>query len=156
VYRDWLKEVRYYSGWNASTNLPTGPTTVVRNDMAAGYTEVLTMSATPTVSSGRPTGTEAISSIQTLSREYVNAAGQVVSSDIYFSLGSLKYSAKPNLGTENTLLPHTLRLRQSRVVEQDGGPGEVVRVGLLGLVQRPSGRSRSRMSETSNATAEGT
>src|SRR5690349_24073683 len=38
----------------------TGPPVVTRTDEAGGYTETLTTSATPAVSSGRPTGGESI------------------------------------------------------------------------------------------------
>ncbi|MDY3557370.1 hypothetical protein R5W24_006560, partial [Gemmata sp. JC717] len=75
VYDDDAHEVRSYSGWDATTNRPTGPTTVTRQDRANGYTETLTMSAAPAVSGGRPTGAEAISQVQSLSRTYVNAVG---------------------------------------------------------------------------------
>ena len=51
------KEIRTYPGWNTSTNLPTGPTIVQREDRARGYIETLTMSATPNLTSGRPNGT---------------------------------------------------------------------------------------------------
>jgi RHS repeat-associated protein len=100
VYNDAAHEVRMYSGWDSSTNLPTGPTTVSRQDLANGYTETLTMSATPTVSGGVPTGTEAISNVQSLSRSYTNDAGQVVYSDNYFNLGGQAYSMAANIGTE--------------------------------------------------------
>jgi RHS repeat-associated protein len=100
VYSDAAHEVRMYSGWDSSTNLPTGPTTVSRRDLANGYTETLTMSATPNVSGGVPTGTEAIANVQSLSRSYTNDAGQVVYSDSYFNLGGLAYSTAANIGTE--------------------------------------------------------
>ncbi len=102
VYDDANFEVRYYPGWNSSTNLPTGPTTVVRDDRANGYSETLTMSATPAVSSGRPTGAESISNLQSLSRDYRNDAGQVVTSDAYFNLSGVTYSTAANIGTINT------------------------------------------------------
>ncbi|MDW8267040.1 MAG: hypothetical protein RMJ52_17095, partial [Gemmataceae bacterium] len=68
TYIDVSKEVRVYGGWDAGTNTATLPTQVVRADWANGYVETLTMSATPAVQGGRPTGTEAISSLHTLSR----------------------------------------------------------------------------------------
>lgn len=86
AYNDTSHEVRAYRGWNTSTNLPTGPTEVTREDWARGYTEHLTMSAVPSVSSGVPTGTEAVSSVQSLSRTYVNSAGQTILQDNYDSL----------------------------------------------------------------------
>jgi hypothetical protein len=39
-----------------------------------------------------PDGTEAISGLQTLSRAYVDAAGQVVAADSYFNLSGLAYT----------------------------------------------------------------
>ena len=39
-----------------------------------------------------PDGTEVISGLQTLSRAYVNAAGQVVAADSYFNLSGLAYT----------------------------------------------------------------
>src|SRR5262249_31286489 len=99
VYNDANHEVRYYQGWDATNNVPTGPTVVTRIDQGNGYTETLTMSATANVSSGRPTGTESIAKVQSLSRDYVNSAGQVVTSDQYFDLGGLTYSTSTSLGT---------------------------------------------------------
>src|SRR5436309_13863562 len=60
------------------------------------------MTATPTVSSGRPTGTESISSLQTLSRSYTNDTGQTVRSDAYFNLSGVSYSTSAYIGTQNT------------------------------------------------------
>ncbi|MDY3560568.1 hypothetical protein R5W23_001812 [Gemmata sp. JC673] len=100
VYNDAAHEVRTYTGWDASTNRPTGPTTVTREDRANGYTETLTMSAAPAVSGGRPTGAESIAQVQSLSRSYVNAAGQMVYQDAYFDLGGLSYSTSASLGVE--------------------------------------------------------
>src|SRR5258708_29576608 len=75
----------------------------MREDRPGGYVETLSMSAAPTVDgSGRPTGQESISSLQSLARSYTNAAGQVVSSDEYFNLSGLSYSTSTTLGTENT------------------------------------------------------
>ena len=65
---------------------PTGPTEVIREDRPGSYIETLTMSATPHVTGGVPDGTEAVSGVQTLSRTYTNAAGQVVRTDDYFNL----------------------------------------------------------------------
>ncbi len=102
VYKDATHEVRYYSGWNTTTNTPTGPTTVMRDDWGNGYSETLTMSATPTVSGGRPTGAESISAVQSLSRTYTNSFGQTTYSDDYFNLAGLAYSTAANIGTEGT------------------------------------------------------
>jgi RHS repeat-associated protein len=102
VYDDVNHAVRTYAGWNSGTGTPTGPTQVVRYDAAGGYTETLTMTATPHLTGGVPDGTEAISGVQTLARAYTNAAGQVVSQDAYFNLSGLTYSTAVNLGTLNT------------------------------------------------------
>lgn len=99
VYNDPGHEVRAYPGWGATANAPTGPTVVLREDRAGNYTEALTMSATPAVASGRPTGGETIDQVQSLSRVYRNDAGQTVYSDAYFDLGGLTYTASASLGT---------------------------------------------------------
>lgn len=82
VYNDPDHEVRVYPGFVSGTGLTTGPTQVYRDDHSAGYTETLTMSATPHLTGGVPDGTEAIGSVQTLSRSYVNDTGQVVAADV--------------------------------------------------------------------------
>ncbi|MFO0935124.1 MAG: RHS repeat-associated core domain-containing protein [Gemmataceae bacterium] len=102
VYNDANHEVRYYPGWNTSTNLPTGPISVSRDDRTNGYSESLTMSATPTVSGGHPTGTESISNLESLSRSYRNLAGQVTTTDSYFNFTGMTYSTAANIGTINT------------------------------------------------------
>jgi hypothetical protein len=104
VYNDVAHEVRVYPGWNTSTDTPTGPTIVMRADWPKGYHETLTMSATPTVSSGRPTGAESVSGVQSLRREVLNEAGQVVFSDEYFDLTGTSYSATSvTLGTSGRI-----------------------------------------------------
>ncbi|MFO0847175.1 MAG: RHS repeat-associated core domain-containing protein [Gemmataceae bacterium] len=107
VYDDAGHAARTYRGWDPVANLPTGPTEVAREDRAGGYTELLTMSAIPSVSGGRPTGAEAISSLQSLSRIYRNLAGQTVSSDVYYNLSGLTYSTSTTLGTEGTNFDRT-------------------------------------------------
>ncbi len=103
VYNDANFEVRTYPAWDSTSNAPLLPITVTRNDKARGYVETLTMTATPTVTSGRPTGAESIGSLQSLSRTAVNAFGQVVSSDNYFNLSGVTYSASTlALGTAGT------------------------------------------------------
>jgi YD repeat-containing protein len=62
----------------------------------------LTYSAAPAVDAqGRPTGTEAITNLQSLSRSLVNAAGQVIAVGRYTNLSGLAYAAKSaTLGLE--------------------------------------------------------
>ncbi|MFO0799414.1 MAG: RHS repeat-associated core domain-containing protein [Gemmataceae bacterium] len=102
VYLDAAHEVRSYPAWDTTANAPTGPTTVVRADWAAGYVETLTMAATPAVSSGRPTGGESVGSLLSLARAYTNAGGQVTAADAYFDLTGLTYSTSTTLGTSGT------------------------------------------------------
>jgi YD repeat-containing protein len=135
VYDDADHEVRTYAGWNSTTNMPTGPTTVTREDMANGYTETLTMSAAPTVSSGVPTGTESIADVRSLSRSYVNDAGQVIYTDDYFNLGGLSYSTSTSLGTEGvnfyrTRYQYDVDGNLSRTVDPQGTITRTVYDGL--------------------------
>ena len=70
VYNDADHEVRIYAGWDSSTRHADGADAgATREDRAGGYTETLTMSATPHLTGGVPDGTEAISGVQSLSRE---------------------------------------------------------------------------------------
>jgi RHS repeat-associated protein len=101
VYDDPNHEVGTYRGWNAATGMPTGPTEVSRMDLPGSYTEMLTMSAAPHLTGGVPDGTEAISNVQTLARDYMNAAGQEVRMDRYFDLNGVAYSTALYIGTQN-------------------------------------------------------
>jgi hypothetical protein len=87
-------EVRVYQGWNSTLNppAPTGPTQVYRDDLVDGYSETFTMTATPNLTGGVPNGTEAISGLQALSRQYMDAAGQVTATYDYFNLTGLPYA----------------------------------------------------------------
>src|SRR5262249_28133743 len=86
VYLDTNYEVRTYPGWNSSANppVPTGSTQDTREDRVNSYVETLTMSATPHTTNGVPDGTELITSVQTLSRSYVNQFGVVFRKDDYY------------------------------------------------------------------------
>ena len=135
VYDDDGHEVRVYPGWNTSTNLPTGPTIVVREDRPGSYVETLTMSATPNLTSSRPNGTESIGSLQSLSRTLFHAGGQAVQQDDYFSFASLSYSTSASLGTLNThfyrtTLGYDSRGRNNKVVRGDGTIYRTVYDGL--------------------------
>ncbi len=135
VYLDTAYEVRTYPAWNSSSNRPTGPTLVVRQDRARGYSETLTMTAAPSLSSSLPNGGESIGSIQSLSRTYVSSGGQVSASDAYFNLSGLTYSTAADIGTENT---HYYRTRfgynvngqQDRVQSPTGTISRTFRDGL--------------------------
>src|SRR5579884_1588715 len=101
VYLDSQHEERIYQGWNSSTGTATLPTEVIRDDGSGTYAEDVTMTATPHLTNGAPDGTEAISNLVSLTRDYVNAAGQVTSEDAYNYLYGLTYSTSP-MGTVNT------------------------------------------------------
>jgi YD repeat-containing protein len=100
VYLDTNYEVRAYPGWTGSAT--TGPTEDYREDRVSSYFESLTMTATPHTTNGVPDGTEAISNVQTLSRQYISAGGQEVRDDDYFNLSGLTYSVAAYFGTQNT------------------------------------------------------
>src|SRR5205823_6434137 len=117
---------RVYPGWDSTNNVPTGPTQVYREDRAGGYTESLTMSATPTVSGGRPTGAESIANVQSLFRNVLNVAGQVVAQDEYISLSGTSYSqSSATLGSggtnyNRTQLAYDHLGRRNRIVTPTG------------------------------------
>jgi RHS repeat-associated protein len=135
VYNDPNHEVRTYAGWQTSGNTPTGPTQVVREDRPGGYTEVLTMSAAPAVSGGRPTGTEAVSGLQSLTRVYANLADQAVRRDDYVNFDGLTYSTGLYLGTQGanyyaTQFAYDQRGRPNRTVSPTGTITRTVYDGL--------------------------
>src|SRR5262249_34088849 len=144
VYDDPDHEVRTYAGWDSTAHTPTGPTQVVREDRANGYVEALTMSATPSLTSGVPNGTEAISGGQTLSRSLTNAAGQLVEVDQYFNLSGVTYGTMAHLGTSGTNYYATLygydeRGRQDRVQLPTGTIDRAVYDGLGRVVSQWEG-----------------
>ena len=57
------------------------------------------MSATPHTTGGVPDGTEAIGSVQSLTRVYDNKANQAVRQDDYFNLSGVTYLDSGGLGT---------------------------------------------------------
>jgi len=125
VYRDPQHETRTYPGWNTATNLPTGPTELEREDRPGSYRERLTMSAAPAVTGGIPTGTEAVSGLQTLSRDFLDTGDRLVNSDSYFDFTGLTYSTSPSLGTLGVhfyrmLVNYDLKGRQDRVQDWTG------------------------------------
>lgn len=140
VYDDDAHEKRVYRGWNATTGTTTGPIEVTREDRTYKYGERLTMSATPSVSGSSgsyvPTGTEAISNIQSLTRDIVNDAGQVVERIVYTSLSGTSYSATTakfgTVGTNYllTTFGYDQRGRQSMIKRPDGSITRTVYDGL--------------------------
>ncbi len=125
VYNDPNHEIRVYPGWNSSTGMPTGPTEVTRDDLSGAYTESYTMSAAPHLTGGVPDGTETPANLQTLSRIYLNDAGQQIETDDYFNLAGVTYSTAEYIGTAGTNYFVTLqgyddRGRPNRSVSADG------------------------------------
>ncbi len=142
TYDDASESAKTYTGWTGSTT--TGPVKLVRRDRVGGdvtvgaatirytYVETLTYapSSIPVDGSSRPTGAEAVSNIQSLSREFFNQSGQLVWRDQYFDLTGLSYldgSGKPvfALGTEGanflrTRYGYDKRGRLSRAQTPDG------------------------------------
>jgi RHS repeat-associated protein len=102
VHNDLTHETRTYPGWNTATNLPAGPTQVVRHDEPNGYRERLSMTAAPAVVGGRPTGAEPISGVVALERDYLDTGGRITRTDSYHALAGLAYSTAPNIGTLGT------------------------------------------------------
>ncbi|WP_406694559.1 hypothetical protein V5E97_26160 [Singulisphaera sp. Ch08] len=105
VFNDAQREYRIYRGWNATTHTTTGPIEVTReyrpvasapSGQQAVYYEVLTTSATPTfnLTTGAPTGQEIInaSNIQSLRRDITNSGGQIIETDVFFSLVGITYA----------------------------------------------------------------
>ena len=125
VYRDPQHEVRSYGGWDSTSGTATLPTFVQRYDRQYGYLETIVMSAAPSVSGGRPDGTESIASIQNWSRWYANPGGQLTEIDDYFDLSGLTYSVSPSIGSEGTNFLRTRRAYDSR--------------GRLRALQEPNG-----------------
>jgi RHS repeat-associated protein len=106
TYDDPDHETRTYPGWHqdATTGLwtTTGPVQMTRDDTANGYTETLTYAYTPASGVSVPTGTETPSNLQSLTRDYMNDAQQVVREDQYFDLSGVTYSTALYIGTQNT------------------------------------------------------
>jgi RHS repeat-associated protein len=139
VYKDPQHEIRAYPGWNASTNLPTGPTQLQREDHAGSYNEVLAMSAAPHVTSGAPDGTEAVSGLQVLTRTYLDAGNRITNTDSYFNFTGLTYSTAPNIGTLGTnfyraVFGYDQKGRKSRVQDWNGTISRTV----FDVLDRPS------------------
>jgi RHS repeat-associated protein len=135
VYDDPNYEVRVYPGWDSNTGTPTGPTQVTRYDRPGSYTETLTLSAAPHLTNGVPDGTEAIADVQALSRQYTNAAEQVVREDDYFDLSGVTYSTDAYIGTQGTNYYTTLygyddRGREDHVEQPTGTIEDTVYDGL--------------------------
>ena len=108
VYNDADYEQRVYPGWDEDAGMTTGPIQITRTERGGTpdgdghgrvFTEVLTLSATPTTSGSAgsyvPTGAETISAsdIESLTRSVTNDAGQVVAELAYFNVAPLTYSA---------------------------------------------------------------
>ncbi|MBA2707040.1 MAG: hypothetical protein H0U59_04455, partial [Gemmatimonadaceae bacterium] len=94
-------EARAYTGWDSSTHQPSGPVIVWRHNPGLQYSENLTYTYSaggglPVDDWGVPTGAESLISsdthLQSLTRKYTNASGQILNTDRYFNLSGLTYS----------------------------------------------------------------
>ena len=116
IYNDANHEVRTYSGWHSvggGMSNTTGPVIIQREFRPTGtsnavvYEESITATILP--ESSAPTGSENFYSggtvggtIQALSRDYTNNAGQVVQSDRYSNFGTNTYSTASHFGVAGT------------------------------------------------------
>lgn len=141
VHKDPTHEVRVYRAWNISTNRPTLPTILLREDRGLNYQETLTLSTAPSVSGGKPNGTESFltTDIQSWSRDVLDANYRVQYRDEYVSLTGQTYSATSlEIGAAGTTYYHSQfgydsRGRQERLVD---GTGTIVRT-LFDHLSRP-------------------
>jgi RHS repeat-associated protein len=130
VYKDADHETRTYTGvyLDGSTWKTTGPIAVSRHDRAGNYYESFALAADPDVTGTDTfTGAEAVTAaaIRSLSRTYMNDAGQVTHEDAYTDLGGLTYATTGSLGTAGvnylrTTYGYDQRGRQNKVVASDG------------------------------------
>jgi YD repeat-containing protein len=107
---------------------------------------LVTGTAAPPTSGG-PDGTEAVSSLQTLARDYTNSAGQATASDSYFNLSGVTYSTAAHIGTLNTNYYETTddydaRGRPTRSVSATGTITRTVYDGLDRVVSTWVGHQR--------------
>src|SRR5205823_13846010 len=95
------------AAWQASPDSPPGHTRVQPEDRVHTpcYVETLTMSAAPHMTGSRPDGTEPISNLQTLSRTFTSAGGQVIDTDAYFNLTGFAYTTNPTIGQVGQVNP---------------------------------------------------
>ena len=158
TYDDAAHEVRAYVGWHevgaTGTYTSTGPVEVYREDWSQGYTETLTYAA-PVLAEAVPTGTDPITGLQSLDRQYVDAAGQVVADRSYFDLTGLAYSTAPILGTVNvnyyqTTYGYDSYGRQNEVIAPTGTITETVYNSQDWLTEELVGTSPSNLTDVAN------
>ncbi|MFM7518996.1 MAG: hypothetical protein ACKO9B_00845, partial [Planctomycetota bacterium] len=141
VFDDVAHAVRTYVGWNAATLSPTGPIFLSRQDVSGTYSETLSFAAVPAVdAAGRPTGAEAITNVQSLSRSLVNVAGQMVASDRYTTLAGVSYSTEATLGSagNNYLRTTTAYGKQGKVERVETPSGTITHHVYDGLARLSS------------------
>jgi RHS repeat-associated protein len=105
VYKDAAREVRVYPGWVAAgaNSHPTGPIQILRNDPGQRYSEAIRIAVPPTLDATfRPTGAEAIGSVQALSRTVVDIQGRTQFTDEYTDLTGLAYTPAVTIGAAGT------------------------------------------------------
>jgi len=101
TYNDPGHEMRSYPGWNSATNSPTGPTVISRENWTGNYREKLSISTSPSMSGGIPTGLETPQTVdvQSLHREILNGNFQTINVYDYISIpqpgASYAYNSSP-------------------------------------------------------------
>ena len=125
TYNDSTHETRAYRGWDAATGLPTGPTAVgARRPGGRVHGDADDVGDAGGVRGAADGGRRAVSGVQSLAREYRNAANQVVTSDAYYDLTGVAYTTAAMLGVQNVNFLRTLaRLRPPGAAEPGGQPG---------------------------------
>lgn len=120
VYKDAARETRIYRGWNTGTT--TGPIEVYRRDTTGTYVETMTYfsQAIAVDAQGRPTGGEAYTYLQSLTRSHMNNAGQVIAVDRYSNLNNVTHDIGFMAGALRTTYGHDNKGQIDRVVTPAG------------------------------------
>lgn len=89
IFKDSNWESRVYPGWTGTTT--TGPTRVERRDKLSNYSEQFEMTAAPNVVGGRPDGSEAVSGVVSMKRDFYDDVQRLDHRDSYYNLTGLTY-----------------------------------------------------------------
>jgi RHS repeat-associated protein/uncharacterized delta-60 repeat protein len=109
VYNDAAHEVAVYPGWSAASGTTTGPVLVSRENRGLGYSETFeTSHFTPSGSPGSYVPPTSVSvngettTVYNLVRQLRNAAGQVIDTDRYVTMGGGFSSSATSMGSAGT------------------------------------------------------
>jgi RHS repeat-associated protein len=152
VYKDASYEVRSYSGWGATVaNAPTGPTKVMRRDLARNYTERLSITTTPAISGGRPTGNEAFvtGDIQALERDIFDDNDRLQYQDRYLTMSGTSYvTTTATLGTKDTNYERTVLGNDGAFVGYDLRGRRIRSVDASGTITKVTYDAMNRLGDT--------